>query len=293
MGIVRIRDLIEAGAHFGHPASRWHPKMAPFIFGKRNLIHIIDLRHTVRGILRARHFLKSVASEGGKILCIGTKRQAKAIVTSLAQKAGMPYVSERWPGGMLTNFRTVRGRLQRLEELERMEEDGSIVRYGKKMMASMRREKRKILRNLDGVRTMTTLPAAILVVDPRHEIIAVREARTLRIPSVAIIDTDCNPELVDIPVPANDDAFRSVQIILENLTEAVEQGAKVHQERLEIARKMDLQKEEAARKAKEAREAAKKKEAPSEEKKEASTEKPPPSVKEEVPAGEAPASGTS
>ena len=304
MGIVRIQDLIEAGAHFGHPASRWHPKMAPYIFGKRNLIHIIDLRQTVRGILRARHFLGKVTAEGGKVLYIGTKRQAKVTVASQAQKVSMPYVSERWPGGMLTNFRTVRGRLARLEELERMEDDGTISRYGKKMISTMRREKRKILRNLDGVRTMTELPAAILVVDPRHELIAIKEARILRIPTVAIIDTDCDPGLVDIPVPANDDAFRSVQIILANLTEAIEKGAKEHLEKVEIARKVEEQKEEATRKAKEAREAARKKAsaaavaAPSvpQPEKSAPEGKGGEAAKEEVPAapaGEAPASGAS
>ena len=259
MGTVRIRDLIEAGAHFGHPVSRWHPKMAPYIYGKRNLIHIIDLRQTVRGILRARHFLKSIVADGGKVLYVGTKRQAKVTVTAVAQQAKMPYVSERWPGGMLTNFRTVRGRLKRLEELEQMEEDGTISRYGKKMISSMRREKRKILRNLDGVRTMTEIPAALLVVDPRSELIAIKEARILGIPTVAVIDTDCDPGLVDIPVPANDDAFRSVQIILNNLTESIQEGMVIQEEKLAIARKMEEQKEEAARKAKEAREVARKK----------------------------------
>ena len=258
MGIVQIRELIEAGVHFGHPVSRWHPKMAPYIYGKRNLIHIIDLRQTVRGILRARNFLKNMAADGGKVLFVGTKRQAKVTVTSVAQKASMPYVSERWPGGMLTNFRTVRGRLKRLEELEQLETDGTISRYGKKMISAMRREKRKILRNLDGVRAMTELPAALLVVDPRAELIAVKEARILGIPTVAVIDTDCDPGLVDIPVPANDDAFRSVQIILACLTEAVQEGSAAYQEKVAIAQKMEEQKEEAARKAKEARESARK-----------------------------------
>jgi small subunit ribosomal protein S2 len=168
----------------------------------------------------------------------------------------MPFVSERWPGGMLTNFQTVRSRLKRLEELETMEEEGTISRYSKKMISSMRREKRKILRNLDGVRTMTELPAAILVVDPRHELIAVKESKTLSIPSVAVIDTDCNPELVDIPVPANDDAFRSVQMVLASLTEAVGEGVAAWREKMELARKLEEQKEEAARKIKEARELA-------------------------------------
>ncbi|MCZ6602525.1 MAG: 30S ribosomal protein S2 [Planctomycetota bacterium] len=259
MGVVGIRDLIDAGAHFGHPVSRWHPKMAPYIYGKRNLIHIIDLRQTIRGILRGRHFLKNVVADGGMVLLVGTKRQAKATVTTLAQKAEMPYVSERWPGGMLTNFQTVRSRLKRLEELEQMEEDGTINRYSKKMISSMRREKRKIMRNLDGVRKMTELPAAVLIVDPRSEMIAVKEARILDIPTVAIIDTDCDPELVDIPVPANDDAFRSVQVILASLTEGIEQGVVKWKEKARIAEKMEAQKEDAARKAKEAREVERKK----------------------------------
>ena len=226
MPISSIRALVDAGVHFGHRASRWNPKMAPFIHSKRNLIHIIDLKETLRGLVRARHFLTNIAATGGTVLFVGTKRQAKAIVEEVAKDCGMPGVSERWLGGTLTNYATIRSRLARLEEIESMEKTGEIERFSKKMISALMREKRKLLRNLEGIRTLNRMPAALVVVDPGHEEIAVKEGHKLDIPVIALIDTDSDPTLVDIPIPCNDDAMRSVQILLAELGAAVKEGAK-------------------------------------------------------------------
>jgi small subunit ribosomal protein S2 len=198
--------------------------MKPYIFGRRNQIHIIDLKETVKGFLRARRFLTSAAARGGDVLFVGTKRQARQTIREQAQRCGMPYVSERWLGGALTNFRTVLSRLSRLEELERMETDGTWETLSKKEVSSLRRELRKARRNLGGLRTMKSLPGALLVVDPRHERIAVREAVKLGIPIVALTDTDSNPQFIDIVIPGNDDALRSVSLVVRLLTDAVGEG---------------------------------------------------------------------
>ncbi len=221
-----VEALIENGVHFGHRASRWNPKMRPFIHGKRNSIHIIDLRQTVRGMVRAGHYLKSVASEGGKILMVGTKRSAKEAVRAVAQRTKMPYVTERWLGGTLTNFRTIRSRLQRLYELESEETSGLFEAMTKKAQSRHRTEKKKILKNLEGVRDLEQLPAAILVVDPRNEHIAVSEANKMRIPVLALLDTDCDPDPIDIAIPGNDDAMRSVSLILNKAGDSIEEGVK-------------------------------------------------------------------
>ncbi len=220
MPLVDLDNLIEAGMHFGHRASRWNPKMKPFIFGKRNTIHIINLRETVRGLIRAYRFLLRVARRE-QVLFVGTKRQARRVVKEEATRCDMPYCNERWLGGTLTNYRTIYSRLERLQELEKLEESGEIDTYSKKMISTLMREKRKILRNLEGVRTMKDLPGAMVVVDPRREIIAVREARKLGIPVVALLDTDADPEVVDIAIPGNDDAIRSIHLVLRTLADAV------------------------------------------------------------------------
>lgn len=225
MPISSIKDLIAAGAHFGHRASRWNPKMAPYIHSKQRLIHIIDLKQSLRGLVRARHFLKNLAATGGKVLFVGTKRQAKAIIDKVSRESGMPGVSERWLGGTLTNYATIRSRLNRLEEIESMEKTGEIERYSKKMISAIMREKRKLLRNLEGIRTLHRLPAAVVVVDPHYEDIAVKEARKLHIPVVGLVDTDSDPEAVDIAIPCNDDAMRSIQALLTELAAAVKDGA--------------------------------------------------------------------
>ncbi|MCS7166351.1 MAG: 30S ribosomal protein S2 [Gemmatales bacterium] len=224
MAIVEVKDLIEAGVHYGHRASRWNPKMKPYIYGRSGLIHIIDLRETLRGLLRAYRFLVKTASEGKIILFVGTKRQAREIIEREAIRCGMPFVSERWLGGTLTNFKTIRSRLQRLEELEEMERNGQLQTYSKKMIASLLREKRKIERNLRGIRTMERLPDALVIVDPVREHTAVAEARRMGIVSVALIDTDGDPDLVDLPIPGNDDSIRSIDLIVSKLAQAVLEG---------------------------------------------------------------------
>ena len=228
MFVVSPKDLLEAGVHFGCRASRWNPKMAPYIFGRRNLIHIIDLKETLRGLIRATTFLQRLATEGKEILFVGTKRQAQGVVRDAAERGGQHYVIERWLGGTLTNFSTIRSRLRRLEELEAIEEEGSLTGLSKKAMASLMREKRKIYRNLNGIRKMDRLPGAVVVVDPRRENNAVKEASKLGIPVIAILDTDCDPDPIDIPIPGNDDSMRSILVLLNKLTEAIMAGSTAH-----------------------------------------------------------------
>ncbi len=224
MSLVTVQELIDAGVHFGHQASRWNPKMKPFIRGKRHRIHLIDLESTIRGLYRACHFMRHIAATGAQVLFLGTKRQIRAVVLAEAQRCGMPAVTERWIGGTLTNFATVRERLVRLEELEGMEASGAMEKFKKKDQSSQRREMRKIRRNLEGVRQLHGLPGAIVVVDPRREDNCIREARRMNVPIIAILDTDCNPDSADLAIPANDDAMSSVQLLLGKLTEAVLEG---------------------------------------------------------------------
>jgi small subunit ribosomal protein S2 len=221
---VLAQELIEAGVHFGHRASRWNPKMKPYIHGRRNLIHIIDVRETIRGLLRARKYLKQVASTGSLILFVGTKRQGAEAVAREAARCGMPYVSDRWLGGTLTNFRTIRNRLARLEELETLIPSDAFGTYSKKMQSSLRREHRKMLRNLGGIRTLSRLPECLVVFDPKKEKNAVNEARKMGITTVALIDTDCDPDLVDLPIPGNDDSIRSIELVAARLADAILEG---------------------------------------------------------------------
>src|SRR5262245_3979808 len=219
-----VKDLIDAGVHFGHRASRWNPKMKPYIYGKRNLIHIIDLKETVRGLLRATKFFQRVAAANGLILFVGTKRQAAETIVEECGRAGMPYVTERWLGGTLTNFRTIRSRLERLEELESILDGEQALSYSKKMISTLTRERRKIERNLQGIRHMTRLPEALLVVDPSREKIAVSEARKLGVKVIALLDTDCDPDIVDLPIPGNDDSMRSIELIVHRLADSIIEG---------------------------------------------------------------------
>ena len=218
------RELINAGVHFGHSVSRWNPKMAPFIFAKRGNIHIIDVKKTLKGILIARKLLAEVVSSGKDVVFVGTKRQAQKAVEAVANKCGMHYVSERWLGGMLTNFRTIRSRLQRLQQLEAMQEDGTLESESKKQASRLKREMRKIKSNLDGIRNMSRLPGAVVVVDARKEYIALREARKLGISTVGLLDTDSDPDTVDVAIPANDDSIRAIDLILNELADAVAIG---------------------------------------------------------------------
>jgi small subunit ribosomal protein S2 len=221
---LAVKDLIDAGVHFGHRASRWNPKMKPYIYGKRNLIHIIDLKETVRGLLRASKYFQRVSASNGLILFVGTKRQAAETIIEECTRSQMPYVTERWLGGTLTNFRTIRSRLERLEELESILDGEQALSYSKKMISTLSRERRKIERNLSGIRHMTRLPEALLVIDPHREHIAVAEARKLGIKVVALLDTDCDPDLVDLPIPGNDDSMRSIELIIRRLTDAIIEG---------------------------------------------------------------------
>jgi len=224
VAIISIEELVEAGVHFGHQSRLWNPKMKPFIFAKKNLIHIIDLKQTIRGFLRARHFLGRLASSGAQILVVGTKKQLRELVASEAKRADQPFVIERWIGGTLTNYNTIRKRLDHLIHLEELEENGQMERFSKKQQSRLRREMRKIRRNLDGIRNLKGLPGCVLVIDPKREEIAVKEAAKMNVPVVAILDTDCDPKMVDIPIPANDDALRSVQVLLSKLMDAVITG---------------------------------------------------------------------
>jgi len=219
-----VRKLIDSGIHFGHRTSAWDPKMRPYVFGTRNQIHIIDIRETVKGLLCARKFVANVVAKGQDVLFVGTKRQARHAVMEAAKRAGMHYVSERWLGGTLTNYRTIRSRLARLEELEAIEAEGMAGKYSKKMIATLTRERRKIKRNLEGIRGMTKLPGALFVIDVRREYISCLEARKLKIPVIGVIDTDSDPDYVDIPIPGNDDAMRAIEMICESLVEAIEEG---------------------------------------------------------------------
>ncbi len=224
MANVSIRDLIKAGFHFGHQTSRWNPKMAPYIFKRRNLIHIIDLRETLRGLITGRKLTEAVAAKAQDVLFVGTKKQAKGIVAEEAQRVGMPYVAERWPGGLLTNYTTIRSRLERLRELESLEQTGEIGLYNKKMVSSFRREKRKILRNLGGVRGMNGLPGLLVIVDPAREHLAVREAIKLDIPIIALTDTDGDPDELDVVVPGNDDSIGAIEIFVRLMAAGAKAG---------------------------------------------------------------------
>ena len=219
-----IRNLIDAGIHFGHRVSRWNPKMKPYILTRRNSIHIIDPKETLKGLLTARKFFTQLAADGKDVLLVGTKRQARKTVETNAMRVGMHYVNERWLGGMLTNFPTIRLRLTRLETLEKLDADGLMAQHSKKEDARLRREMRKIKRNLEGVRNMNKLPGAVFVVDASREVIALREAHKLGIPTVALIDSDSDPDTVDIPIPGNDDAMRAIMLITKEICDAIEVG---------------------------------------------------------------------
>ena len=219
-----VSNLLEAGIHFGQRRSNWNPKMKPYIWGLRNGLHIIDIRETVKGLLRAKKFITDTVASGKDVVFVGTKRQAQSAVQKYAGEAGMPWVTERWLGGTLTNFATIRSRLKRLNELERLVESGEIETYSKKMTSQLMREKAKITRNLDGIRNMNKLPGAMVVIDANIETNALREATALRIPTIGLVDTDGDPELVDIPIPGNDDSLRSIEVVIADLMSAVTDG---------------------------------------------------------------------
>jgi small subunit ribosomal protein S2 len=219
-----VSKLLAAGIHFGQRRSNWNPKMKPYIWGVRNGLHIIDIRETVKGLLLAKKFIQDTVAGGKDVVFVGTKRQAQSAVQKYASEANMPWVTERWLGGTLTNFRTIRERLKRLIELEQLVESGEIETYSKKMTAQLMREKAKITRNLDGIRNMDKLPGAMVVIDANIETNALREATALRIPTIGLIDSDGDPQLVDIPIPGNDDSLRSIEVVIVDLMSAVNEG---------------------------------------------------------------------
>jgi small subunit ribosomal protein S2 len=220
-----VTELVEAGVHYGHRASKWNPKMAPYIYARKNQIHIIDIRETVRGLLRAKKYLSQVASGGSLVLFVGTKRQAAEAVERESLRCKMPFVAQRWLGGTLTNFRTIRSRLGRLDEVEKIKAGEEINSYSKKAQAALAREHRKMYRNLNGLRTMNRMPECMVIIDPKKERNAVKEARAMGITTLALIDTDCDPDQIDLPIPGNDDGLRSVEVIMRHLADAVIAGA--------------------------------------------------------------------
>ena len=221
-----IKQLLEAGAHFGHSRSRWNPRMEQFIFGERSKIYIIDLEKTVEFLNKAKEFLKGVAQKGGKILFVGTKKQAQDVIVDTAERTGMFFVKDRWLGGTLTNFKTIRNSIKRLKEIEIMASDGTFEAITKKEKAILVKELEKLRKNLQGIINMTKMPEAIFIVDVKKEFIAVKEAIKLSIPIVAIVDTNSDPDIIDYPIPANDDAMRSIKLILNFVTEGIMEGKK-------------------------------------------------------------------
>ncbi len=254
MAVITMKSLLEAGVHFGHQKRRWDPRMKPFIYTERNDIYIIDLQQTLELIEKAYQFVVDLTSRGGIILFVGTKRQAQDAVKQAAESSGMPYISNRWLGGTLTNFGTIVSRLKRLEEIENI--DNQEVKFNKKEKLLLNKEKEKLLTNLGGIRKLTRVPDALFVVDPKNEKIAIAEAKRLNLPVVSIVDTNCNPEDIDYIIPGNDDAIRSISLITDVIGKAAATGHekwdKAHDE--EVARK---EKEQADAKAKQEEEKAK------------------------------------
>ena len=224
MSVIAMKQLLEAGVHFGHQTRRWNPKMAEYIFTERNGIYIIDLQKTVKKIEEAYEFIRSIAADGGEILFVGTKKQAQETIKEEAIRVGMHYVDARWLGGMLTNFKTIKKRIERLAQLHKMEEDGTFDLLPKKEVIGLRGEMEKLEKYLGGIKGMKKAPAAIFIVDPRKERIAIAEAKKLNIPIVAIVDTNCDPEDVDYVIPGNDDAIRAVKLVVSTIANAIVEG---------------------------------------------------------------------
>ena len=228
---IGMRQLLEAGVHFGHNTGRWNPRMKPYIFGARNGIHIIDLQHTVKYFKKAFEVVTEITARGDQILFVGTKKQAQDVMREEAERAGQLHVTQRWLGGTLTNFKTVKGSLERLKNLEKMEEDGTLYNLTKKEQIMIRREREKLMKSLGGIKMMNKLPGAMFVVDPNKEHIAVAEARKLEIPVVAVTDTNCNPDKVDYVIPGNDDAIRAIRLFASRIADAAAIGNRLYKER--------------------------------------------------------------
>jgi small subunit ribosomal protein S2 len=221
MSVVSMKSLLEAGVHFGHQTRRWNPKMAQYIFTERNGIYIIDLQKTVKKVDEAYNVMKEIVENGGEVLFVGTKKQAQEAIENEARRCGMHYINQRWLGGMLTNYKTIRKRIDRLHELEKMEEDGTFEVLPKKEVIKLRHEAERLEKFLGGIKTMEKIPSALFVVDPRKEKIAVKEAHILGIPVIGIVDTNCDPDEIDYVIPGNDDAIRAVKLLTETMANAV------------------------------------------------------------------------
>ena len=224
MAIVTMQELLKAGVHFGHQKRKWNPKMARYIFAERNGTYIIDLRQTAKMLMEAYQFLREIVLQGEIVLFVGTKKQATETIAEQATRCGMFYVNERWLGGMLTNFSTIKKSIDRLNELEKMEEDGTFELLPKKEVMDLKRQKERLARNLSGIRDMKKLPGAVIFIDTIKENIGVAEATKLAIPSIAIVDTKCDPDQVEYPIPGNDDAIRAIKLICEKLADAIVEG---------------------------------------------------------------------
>lgn len=235
MAVISMKQLLEAGVHFGHQTRRWNPKMARYIFTERNGIYIIDLQKTVKKVDEAYNFVRDLAADGGTMLFVGTKKQAQESVKEEAERCGMYFVNERWLGGMMTNFQTIQKRVDRLRDLERMETEGVFEVLPKKEVAKLRHEMEKLERFLGGIKNMKKLPSALFVVDPRKERIAVAEARRLNIPIVGIVDTNCDPDEIDVVIPANDDAIRAVKLLTAKMADAIIEGQQGSMDEVEEA----------------------------------------------------------
>ena len=221
MSVISMKRLLEAGVHFGHQTRRWNPKMKKYIFTERNGIYIIDLQKTVKKMEEAHNYVRDLVAEGGTILFVGTKKQAQEAIETEAKRCGMPYVSQRWLGGMLTNFQTIKSRIERLEELEQMSEDGTFDLLPKKEVSQLMHEQEKLEKFLGGIKEMDKTPDAIFIIDPKKEAIAVNEAHILNIPVISVVDTNCDPDEVDLPIPGNDDAIRAVKLLTGKIADAV------------------------------------------------------------------------
>ena len=246
MAVISMKQLLEAGVHFGHQTRRWNPKMAQYIFTERNGIYIIDLQKTVRKVDEAYSFVRDTAMQGKSLLFVGTKKQAQESIASEAARCNMFYVNSRWLGGMLTNFRTIRTRVERLNQIDKMEQSGQLAALPKKEQIKILHEREKLEANLGGIREMKRLPGALFVVDPRKEHIAVSEARTLGIPIVGIVDTNCDPDEIDYVIPGNDDAIRAVKLIAGKMADAVLEGKQGHQDAAEQPAAEETDKDEQA-----------------------------------------------
>lgn len=233
MTAVSMKLLLEAGVHFGHQTNKWNPKMKPYIFGARNGIYIIDLQQTVVLFQRAYEFVVELAAQGGELLFVGTKKQAQDAIKEEAERCGMPYVNQRWLGGMLSNFATIKRSIDRLNQLDAMFADDSVRALPKKEVAALQKKREKLEKVLGGIRNIKGLPAGVFIVDPKREEIAVKEARKLKIPIVAIVDTNCDPDLIDYVVPGNDDAIRAIRLFASRIADAVLEGRKLYEERLQ------------------------------------------------------------